>query len=211
MGHILFYIILYVGLFCKYYVINYVDKVDIYPQYGLNLSIISIIGESSQTQYIWTQISKNNKFLKVNTLMMVKMLPKGLVSNPIKTKVIMYNHLLNKLNNMLMIRIKIYQIKIIFRTTRIIKIKEISKEILMLIFLNKIIQCRFLLLRTRTHKNFIASTLKKFRPRLNIYNYKIKKKFNKKMKNKLKLLIYNLLNRKTMKQKKLMKYKVKMK
>lgn len=119
---IIFNIILYVCLICKYYVINYVDKVDIYPQYGLNLSIISIIGESSQTQYIWTQISKNNQFLKFNTLMRVKMLPKGPVSNPIKTKVTMYNHLLNKLSNMLMIRIKISKIKNLLRTIRIIKI-----------------------------------------------------------------------------------------
>lgn len=119
---IIFYIILYVCLICKYYVINYVDKVDIYPQYGLNLSIISIIGESSQTQYIWTQISKNNQFLKFNTLMRVKMLRKGPVSNPIKTKVTMYNHLLNKLSNMLMIRIKISKIKNLLRTIRIIKI-----------------------------------------------------------------------------------------
>lgn len=164
------YIILYVGLFCKYYVINYVDKVDIYPQYGLKLSIISIIGESSQTQYIWTQISKNNKFLKVNTLMRVKMLPKGPVSNPIKTKVTMDNHLLNRINNMLMIRIKIYPIKIMFRAPRIIKIKERSREILMFIFLNKIIQSRFPLFRIRTQKSFIASTLKKIRlRRLNIY------------------------------------------
>lgn len=143
--------------------------------------------------------------------MKVKMLPKGPVSNPIKTKVTMYNHPLNKINNMLMIRIKIYQIKIMFRTTRIIKIKEKSREFLMFKFLNKIIQSRSPLYRTKTHNSFIVSILKKIRQRLNIFNYKIKKKFNKKMKNKFKLLIYSQINRKTMKQKKSIKFKLKMK
>lgn len=76
--------------------------------------------------------------------------------------------------------------------------------------MNKI-QSRFLLFRTRTQRSFIVSTLKKIRQTLNIYNYKINQKFNKRMKSKLQLLIYNQLNTKTMKQKKLMKSKVKMK